>query len=95
MARNGHSHARGWTGRAAIVFVAFAAIAAFFLFSEHRAHLLGILPWALLLLCPMLHLFMHGGHAGHGHGQGTRRDPGQSETSSPTDLEERGTSRHA
>lgn len=43
----------------------FLAIAGFFLFTEHRAHLLGFLPFLLLAACPLLHLF-HGGHGGHG-----------------------------
>lgn len=30
-------------------FIGFAAVAAFFLFTEHRAHLLGVLPYLLLL----------------------------------------------
>jgi hypothetical protein len=30
--------------------------------------LLGALPYVLLLLCPIVHLFMHRGHGGHdGH----------------------------
>lgn len=66
MPASSRSPARGWTAKAFIAFCGFAAIAAFLLFSEHRAHLLGFLPWALLLLCPVLHLFMHGGHQGHG-----------------------------
>lgn len=45
----------------------FLAIATFFLWEEHRAHLLGILPYLLLLACPVVHLFMHRGHGGHGH----------------------------
>ena len=44
------------------ILVAFLAIAAFFLFTEHRAHLLGILPYLFLLACPLMHLFMHHGH---------------------------------
>lgn len=56
-------------------FCAFLAIAAFFLWQEHRAHLFGALPWLLLLLCPALHLFMHHGE-GHGHGGDARRGPG-------------------
>jgi hypothetical protein len=52
-----------------LALVGFLAIGGFFLVTEHRAHLLGFLPYALLLLCPLLHLF-HGGHgrshAGHG-----------------------------
>jgi hypothetical protein len=43
----------------------FLAIAAFFLWEEHRAHLLGILPYLLLAACPIVHLFMHHGHKGH------------------------------
>lgn len=48
----------------------FAAIAVFFLWEEHRAHLLGALLYVLLLLCPLLHLFMHRGHD-HPHQGGT------------------------
>jgi hypothetical protein len=46
----------------------FLAIAVFFLWQEHRAHLLGALPWLLLLACPAMHFFMHRGHGkGPGH----------------------------
>jgi hypothetical protein len=43
-------------------FCVFAAIAVFFLWEEHAAHLLGALPYLLLLACPFMHLFMHRGH---------------------------------
>lgn len=52
--------------RARWVFIGFLALAAFYLLAEHRAHLLGLLPWLLLLACPLMHLFMHHGH-GHHH----------------------------
>jgi DUF2933 family protein len=52
--------------RSAVVLLGFLAVAAFFLWEEHRAHLLGILPYGLLLLCPLMHLF----HGGHGGGKG-------------------------
>jgi YHS domain-containing protein len=56
------------------ILVAFLAIAAFFLLSEHSAHLLGALPFLLLLACPLMHLFMHHGHGAHGkHGEHTER----------------------
>ena len=48
------------------IFVVFLAIAAFYLFTEHRAHLFGALPFLLLLACPLMHLFMHHGHGTHG-----------------------------
>ena len=52
--------------RSGLVLTAFLVIAGFFLVTEHTAHLLGILPYLLLLACPLLHFF-HGGHGGaHG-----------------------------
>ncbi|HSE05673.1 MAG TPA: DUF2933 domain-containing protein [Methylomirabilota bacterium] len=50
------------------VLLAFFGIAAVFVLAEHRAHLWGVVPWLLLLACPLLHFFMHGGHGGHGPG---------------------------
>jgi hypothetical protein len=40
--------------------------AVLFLLREHQAYILDILPWAILLLCPVLHIFMHRGHGKHG-----------------------------
>ena len=54
------------SSRGKIALAVFLAIAAFFLFSEHRAHLFGFLPYLLLAACPLMHLFHHGGHGGHG-----------------------------
>lgn len=55
-----------YSSRANIVLIGFLALAGFYLVTEHRAHLLGWLPWLLLLACPLMHFFMHGGHGGHG-----------------------------
>lgn len=49
-----------------MVFAGFLVIGAFFLITEHRAHVLGWLPFILLAACPLMHLFMHKGHGGHG-----------------------------
>lgn len=38
-----------------------AVIALFYLLREHWLHALGILPYFILLLCPLMHLF-HGSH---------------------------------
>jgi hypothetical protein len=46
-------------------FWAFAGIGAFYLYTEHRAHLLDYLPYLLLIACPLVHMFGHG-HGGHG-----------------------------
>src|SRR3546814_18208673 len=47
-----------------IVLAGFLVIAGFFLILAHRAHLLGWLPFLILLLCPLMHIFMHRGHGG-------------------------------
>lgn len=68
-----HRHARrmtwGWW--------VFAAIALFYLLTEHRAHLFGALPYLFLLACPLMHFFMHGKHGHHGGGndKDTERKP--------------------
>ena len=61
-----------WSSRAKWASAVFAIIGAFFLLAEHRAHVLGYLPWLVLLACPLMHMVMHGGHGGHGgqHGGG-------------------------
>lgn len=67
-------------GRTVLTTAGFLLIAAFFLQTEHRAHLFGILPFLFLLACPLLHLFMHSGHGGHGgrsdHTDDDTRSPG-------------------
>lgn len=49
-----------------IALLGFLAIIGFFLITEHWAHVYGYLPYILLLACPLLHLFGHGGHGSHG-----------------------------
>ncbi len=56
-----------WTSRYAIGLVVMGGVAAYFLLTEHLAHVVGALPYLLLLACPLMHVFMHGGH-GHHHG---------------------------
>jgi len=64
--------------RTGLACLAFLGIAAFYLITEHTAHFFGILPYALLLLCSLLHLFMHGGHGDHGaHGDHAGHPPQQ------------------
>lgn len=74
MTSHDHSDERGkgrfpaWRARVALL--GFAAIAGALLFTEHRAHVLGALLYLPLLLCPLVHFFMHRGHGGHrGHGE--------------------------
>ena len=48
------------------MFLGFAAIALVLLWKEHSAHILGVVPYLFLFACPLMHIFMHGGH-GHHH----------------------------
>jgi len=59
------------------VLIGFLAIAAFFLITEHTAHVFGVLPYLILLLCPLMHFFMHRGHGDHsvhGHRHGDEKE---------------------
>ena len=49
-----------------VFMIGFLAIAITMNWEEHKAHILGILPYLFLLACPLMHFFMHGSHAGHG-----------------------------
>ena len=59
----------GIKSKANIALAVFLAISAVFLLAEHWAHLaewIPYWPYLLLLACPAMHLFMHGGHGSHG-----------------------------
>jgi len=57
-----------WTTTPGIAAIVFSVAAAYFLWTEHEAHVIAILPYTFLLLCVGMHVFMHGGHGGHRHG---------------------------
>ncbi|MCA1363043.1 DUF2933 domain-containing protein [Bradyrhizobium sp. IC3069] len=71
--RQRHAAGMSMRAKAGLVLIGFLAIAGVLLFSEHRAHVLGLLVWLPLLACPLMHFFMHGGH-GHRHGGGRPND---------------------
>jgi hypothetical protein len=48
-----------------LAFLAFIVAGGYFLWTEHQAHLLAALPYLILLLCPLMHIFMHRGHGDH------------------------------
>lgn len=60
-----------WT-MAAVAFLAIALLT-----SQHLQHVLGILPYVLLLACPLMHLF---GHGHHHHSAGHDKPPPMKET---------------
>lgn len=59
------------------VFYGFLIMIVFLLFTEHRAHVLGLLPYLFILACPLMHLFMHHGHGSHDHHHGNDAGKGE------------------
>ncbi|WP_254797337.1 DUF2933 domain-containing protein [Geopseudomonas aromaticivorans] len=55
-----------WRSKPGIVLGMLAVIVLFYLAREHFAHAAGLLPYLILLLCPLMHLFGHH-HGGHSH----------------------------
>jgi hypothetical protein len=51
--------------RFGLAVLSFLAVAGFYVLTEHTAHVFGVLPYLLLLMCPLMHFF-HGSHT-HGH----------------------------
>lgn len=63
-----------------VALIMVGVILAFFVLREHWSHVVGKLPYLLLLACPLMHLFGHGhrGHGGQKHGSGTPQDTADS-----------------
>lgn len=58
-----------WRTSNGLAAIALIAAVLYFLLAEHRAHFIYALPYLIILLCPVMHIFMHHGHGGHGgHG---------------------------
>ena len=60
-----------WRTRSGVVLCGFMLVAGFYLLTEHTAHAFGMLPFLLILACPLMHLFHHHGHSRH-HGSPPR-----------------------
>lgn len=69
-----HNEPRPGGSRFWLPLLVFAGAIGFLLLYEHRAHIPGdaVFLVSFLLLCGVMHLFMHGGHGGHGGGHGGR-----------------------
>ncbi|MBE7376753.1 DUF2933 domain-containing protein [Pseudomonas lopnurensis] len=59
-------HEPFWRSRTRVVLLMLAVIGLFYVVREHFDHAVQALPYLILLLCPLLHLFghKHGGHDG-------------------------------
>lgn len=50
------------------------AVVGFLILTGHSAHLFGMLPYLLILACPLMHIFMHGGHHHGGNHNNNGKD---------------------
>ena len=69
--RNGPPSGPNWSRiNQWVLWIGLAAAVAW-MFFRHNAHLGQLLPFLILLACPLMHVVGHGGHGGHaGHGDG-------------------------
>lgn len=65
MNSNNHDKHNDRSSRSKWVLMGFLAVIAYFLWAEHKAHVIEYFPYLMLLACLFMHLFHHGG--GHGH----------------------------
>ncbi|MDE2078490.1 MAG: DUF2933 domain-containing protein [Burkholderiales bacterium] len=63
-----------WRSRYGVGLIVLGSVAGYLLWTEHRAHIVGALPFFLLLSCPLMHIFMHHGHGPHRHGSTSGSD---------------------
>ena len=48
-----------WTSPKGLVAIMAIGFLGYFLFIEHREHVFEFLPYLIILLCPLMHIFMH------------------------------------
>ncbi len=54
-----------WLNLHGFLTLVLVALALYALFVEHAEHILPFVPYLVLLLCPLMHVFMHKGHHHH------------------------------
>jgi hypothetical protein len=67
-----HEHHQGinqnyesWLKRHRWISYGALAVIAYYLLTEHREHVFAYLPYLIFAACPLMHIFMHGGHHHH------------------------------
>lgn len=75
-----HARTKYW-----LVMLFVVTVIGYLLLVEHRHHVLPLLPYFILLLCPAMHIFMHRNHEACHH----KREISAKESPSPTNKEKR------
>lgn len=69
-----------WTTPTGWAALGLIGAASYFLLVEHTQHFFEYLPFLILLLCPLMHVFMHGSHGKHGHDESAAQEKETQET---------------
>lgn len=67
---------QGWRRFVSIAMMGVFLFGLTLLASQHLQHIVGVLPYVLLLACPLMHLFGHGHHH-HSHDNHAPNDTSQ------------------
>jgi hypothetical protein len=70
-----HHRDHGWrrlTSPSGLAMLSLLAAGFLLLVVDHWAHVFGILPYLLLIACPLMHLFGHGHHRHSRHDHGAK-----------------------
>ncbi|MEX2131571.1 MAG: DUF2933 domain-containing protein [Pseudohongiellaceae bacterium] len=54
-----------WMTDKGFIALLFIGAVTYFLFMEHRQHVYQWLPYVIIGLCPLMHIFMHRNHGSH------------------------------
>lgn len=57
-----NTQAPWWRTAPGVTVLGLALVGIFYVLREHYGHVLGALPYLVLLACPVMHLLMHRGH---------------------------------
>lgn len=69
-----HARPSFWKSPFGVLATLVAIAASVYLYLVHKDHVLALLPYVFLAVCPLMHMFMHRGHGGRGHSHGDGRD---------------------
>ncbi len=76
-----------WLSPQRLAALGFIGAASYFLLIEYRQHLFAWLPFLILALCPLMHIFMR---SGHNHDRHHQRYSEDNENDSNQDAHQRG-----
>ena len=82
------NEAKQWLTTRNIAITSIGGAVLYYLWVEHHTHLIHFLPYAIFILCPFVHIFMHGGHSHVRHWNDTRVAADHEDSKAPSTGDE-------